>query len=116
MSAILINSRRLFAGLAQTALTLPVVLLAVVAAWTLVASLLSDTLIRSRGADLIESERQQIARSADALTLNLGQNLAQMHGLPAALADERAILEALGALESNHAAVQRPAVELSVEL
>ena len=116
MSAILINFRRLFSGLAQTALTLPVILLAVAAAWTLVASLLSDSLIRSRGADLIESERRQVTRSADALTLNLGQNLAQMHGFPAALADEREIAEALDALEKDNAAARRPTAELAADL
>ncbi|MEI7607778.1 MAG: ATP-binding protein [Rhodospirillaceae bacterium] len=76
-------------------LPLPVVLLVVAGVWAVVASHVASGLTKSRGAELIAHERAAANRSADALALNIGMHLEQMHGFPAAVAAEKATIDAL---------------------
>jgi signal transduction histidine kinase/CheY-like chemotaxis protein len=72
-----------------------VTLVLVLGGWMLAANRLSSTLVASRLSDMIAHETMLANQRVDALALNLGQNLAQMHGIPAAVANEKAVVDAV---------------------
>ncbi len=76
-----------------------VVLALALVGWAVVAWQIMDSFAAARIAGVIERSNKLIGRQAEALSFNLGRSLVYLHGIPAVVAEDHAVVEALLALK-----------------
>ncbi len=85
----------------RSGLVLLLLLAVVVGSWALAADHLSGVLAKGRLATLMNQGKAELDQRAQSLSYNIEINLKQLHGFPAAIADEKQVIDIMGRFGPN---------------